>query len=427
MWRWLAIVFGLGFATAVAGELKISPFVDSFRVSLGSAVFFFLILFYKPLLLSLVGVLVGLMVCLFRVGVDLAMDGSADWLTSWTTHAPAVFYYVTFAILLSFAGFARFTSAPLMLGIIGACVDSMSNLVELLARMVIEQHALQVGTQVPVIATVGILRSFLIVGLYSMVEIRQLQAVSRVQQSRMEKLLLILSELHEGRLYLQKMMDQVEHITAQSYQLYRNLAGSAHAGEALQLTEEVHEVKKDAQRIVASLSKLLKQEKVANQLTIHEAVQLVVKANSKYAELLGKTIEIRAQIKVEWETKSYISLLSFLNNLVCNAVEAITRTGKVLIDVYPLGNRLRIDIHDTGPGIDGKDRQLVFEPGFTTKFDRSGNASTGIGLSHVLRTLQELDGVIELGDSPLGGALFQITIPYQNLQQEYQSCRTKTG
>jgi two-component system, sensor histidine kinase YcbA len=48
-------------------------------------------------------------------------------------------------------------------------------------------------------------------------------------------------------------MNEVEQITADSYQLYRQLAGDPRAIKALRLAEEVHEVKKDAQRIVELL------------------------------------------------------------------------------------------------------------------------------------------------------------------------------
>ena len=39
-------------------------------------------------------------------------------------------------------------------------------------------------------------------------------------------------------------------------------------------------------------------------------------------------------------------------------------------------------IKDTGKGISKEDQAIVFEPGYTTKFNDSGVAATGIGLSH---------------------------------------------
>ncbi|MBO8163850.1 MAG: sensor histidine kinase [Brevibacillus sp.] len=412
--RWLMIVLGVMVATAVAGELKMSPFHGHFRISLGSAVFFFLLLLSKPRFLPLVGVLVGLFVCLFRMSVDV-FSGVANWGQSYLTHFPAAWYYVAFVVFLSLIGYHRFFSSPLLLGVIGGLVDFGSNLVELFARMLIEQRPISLLDDAPVLLLVGLLRSYLVVGTYNMLEIRQLRAVSREQQKRMEKLLLILSELYEERLYLQKLMGQVEQITADSYQLYRKLTGDPRAAEALRLAEEVHEVKKDAQRIVAGLSKLIRQENLAEQLSLHDVVQLVSKANSKYAEHLGKSVQIQANIQGSWETHHFYSLLSLLNNIVANAVEAIKEEGVIVIDVFAYDDEVWFEISDDGPGIVKSDWELIFQPGYTTKYDQVGNASTGIGLAHVMSTLQELSGKIEVGESKMGGALFRIIIPSSSL------------
>lgn len=420
MWRWFAIVLGIGITTAIAGEIKVSPFINSFRVSLGSAVFFFLILFYKPCKLPVVGALVGVVVCLFRVMLDAFFAVNYEWYFSWTLHVPAIFYYITFANLLAVFQYKRLTSSPILFGLVGAVVDSTSNVIELLTRVFVDEWLFQLGDRLPVIITVGILRSFLVVGIYMMFEIRELQIISRIQQQRMEKLLFILSELHEGRLYLQKMMSQVEQITAQSYHLYRRMseeerATEERATEVLMLAEEIHEVKKDAQRIYASLSRLLKQEKVADHLSIKEIVQLVARANGKYAEMLDKTVVIETKISIDFQTNMYISILSILNNLVSNAVEAIPHSGVITIGGYSTGECLQFSVQDDGPGIDSRDQEVIFDPGFTTKFDQGGNASTGIGLSHVTRTLKELKGTIEVGKSTMGGCNFEITIPVASL------------
>lgn len=410
MLRWFVIVLGVMVATAVSGELKMSPFHGAFRISLGSAVFFFSLLLFKPRYLPVVGVLVGCFVSLFRMTIDV-LGGMASWQDAYLTHFAAAWYYIAFTLLLTVIGYKRFLAIPLWLGFMGGFVDFASNMVELVARMMIEQRPISLITDAPILLLVGFLRSYLVVGVYNMLEFRQLRAVSREQQKRMEKLLLILSELYEERLYLQKLMGEVEQITADSYQLYRQLAGDPRAAKALRLAEEVHEVKKDAQRIVAGLSKLIKQENLAERMSLADVARLVGKANSKYAEHLGKQVEIQLNIQGSWETNRFYSLLSLLNNIVANAVEAIEEQGRIAIDIFAYDDDIWFEISDSGPGIAQRDRQLIFEPGYTTKYDQAGNASTGIGLAHVKSILREISGTIEVGESRMGGALFRIIIP----------------
>ncbi|BBP86859.1 hypothetical protein BsIDN1_04770 [Bacillus safensis] len=41
-------------------------------------------------------------------------------------------------------------------------------------------------------------------------------------------------------------------------------------------------------------------------------------------------------------------------------------------------------------------REIVFDPGYTSKFDAFGTPSTGIGLSYVRELVQELGGHIQI-------------------------------
>src|SRR5690625_6929667 len=75
--------------------------------------------------------------------------------------------------------------------------------------------------------------------------------------------------------------------------------------------------------------------------------------------------------------------LSIINNLVTNAIEAIDTIGTIHINLINSNKKLIIEISDNGPGIKDAHTDIIFEPGFTTKYDQNGNASTGIGLSYV--------------------------------------------
>lgn len=413
--RWPISLISIMVATTIAGELSINPFFGSFRIGMGGVVFFFLLLLLKPAKLPLVGIATGLFVSLFRTILDMISGGSEVWLDSFRVHFPAAWYYIAFACLLSLVRMERSLPLPAVFGAIGGAIDVASNLCELLVRYLMNGAGIDLFHGLSVVVLFGFLRSYLVVGLYTMLEFRQLRAVSKEQQTRMEKLLLILSELHEDRLYLQKMMDDVEQLTVTSYRLYRSLNGNPQAVDALRLTEKVHEIKKDTQRVFAGMTKLIKQEAVTDRMLLRDVVLLVVKANSKYAELIQKKVVFEVNVLGDWSTSKIYSFLSFLNNIVTNSVEAIIFEGTIEINIFSYRGDVRVEISDDGPGISPHDRELIFQPGFTSKYDAMGNASTGVGLSHVLSTLAEFSGKIEVTDSHAGGALFRITIPGDSL------------
>ncbi|MGA3882027.1 ATP-binding protein, partial [Bacillus pumilus] len=75
--------------------------------------------------------------------------------------------------------------------------------------------------------------------------------------------------------------------------------------------------------------------------------------------------------------------LSLINNLMANAVEAIKDDGMISLVLKGSHDKIEIRIEDYGPGIPEKMREIVLDPGYTSKFDAYGTPSTGIGLSYV--------------------------------------------
>ncbi len=76
-----------------------------------------------------------------------------------------------------------------------------------------------------------------------------------------------------------------------------------------------------------------------------------------------------------------------VENLCKNAIDAMSGQGSINIYVYSSGNKIAIDISDTGKGISKKDFRNVFRPGYTTK-----KRGWGLGLSLAKRIIEEYHG-----------------------------------
>jgi two-component system sensor histidine kinase YcbA len=254
-------------------------------------------------------------------------------------------------------------------------------------------------------------RNFFVVGLYSFTTISE-------QKKRIQEMLEVSSGLYVESLYLQKSMSHIEKITAASHDLYRKLKkeGRHQLGvQALQIAQEIHEVKKDSQRILAGLTKLT----VRNRNTsffLSDLLNLVVNANEKYSELLQKEIDFKLQTSINFETDQHIPLLALFNNLTANAVEAITDKGVIQIEAFEESGYTCFIIQDSGKGIPSEDLSIIFEPGYTTKYNHQGVAATGIGLSHVQDIVGSFGGKINIHSSGKG-TIFTIRIPTNHIRK----------
>jgi PAS domain S-box-containing protein len=105
-------------------------------------------------------------------------------------------------------------------------------------------------------------------------------------------------------------------------------------------------------------------------------------------------------------------LRQVLLNLLVNAAHAIPEGAperhEVSVTARAEGDRVVVEVSDTGPGVPEELRTDIFEPFFTTKPVGQG---TGLGLWVCRRTVEELGGEIAVGDRPGGGATFRVSLP----------------
>jgi signal transduction histidine kinase len=95
-------------------------------------------------------------------------------------------------------------------------------------------------------------------------------------------------------------------------------------------------------------------------------------------------------------------------NLIDNAAQAMGGEGVLTVRTTRDGDRVLVDIGDTGPGIPEQDLRRVFEPFFTTKPVGEG---TGLGLDISYRiVVNRHGGDISVNSRP-GDTHFQVRLP----------------
>jgi signal transduction histidine kinase len=107
-----------------------------------------------------------------------------------------------------------------------------------------------------------------------------------------------------------------------------------------------------------------------------------------------------------------VLLRQMLSNLIRNAVEAARTSGmpptvRVSGVIDRSDQMCQVAVEDNGPGVDPALHDRVFRPFFTTK-----PQGTGLGLAIVQKIVVTHNGRVAVRSSPLGGARFEISLPY---------------
>jgi len=95
-------------------------------------------------------------------------------------------------------------------------------------------------------------------------------------------------------------------------------------------------------------------------------------------------------------------------NLIDNAIDAMNKKGVIVIHTFydREVNQVRIEVSDTGPGIQIEDKDKLFLPHFSTK-----KKGTGLGLAIVSQIVKEHNGSIRVQNDRPSGAKFTLQLP----------------
>ncbi len=152
---------------------------------------------------------------------------------------------------------------------------------------------------------------------------------------------------------------------------------------------------------------------------------------SEMSTLLHTTVTKKVRLEVDLEAHlppvegDASQIHQVVMNLVLNAAEAIggaegvvrVRTSLVSappdehptagrVGALPMGRYVKLEVSDTGVGMDGETIGKIFDPFFTTKF-----AGRGLGLAAILGIVGAHRGAVYVRSVPGAGSTFQVYLP----------------
>jgi PAS domain S-box-containing protein len=168
--------------------------------------------------------------------------------------------------------------------------------------------------------------------------------------------------------------------------------------------------------ITQSTLKFHRQQGMPKITMLSEVVEGVIALFRPRLNAAGITVDMRATNEVAIACMPSEAQQIFAN-LMANAIEATTQSGKLVIRLHPsrdwrnrIGDGMRVTICDSGVGMDRATLRRIFEPFFTTKPE----TGTGLGMWVVAQLVERHGGNIRVRSTQRYGAsgtAFSIFLP----------------
>ncbi len=216
------------------------------------------------------------------------------------------------------------------------------------------------------------------------------------------------STMELGIGFLQEIADRLASIAVASQWMEKHLSGD----KTPQVDEDLKLIKDSAsdaqERLKQFLSSLRPDAPMITDVDVTRVIEELV-------AWLKKELTLRC-IRVVWTIDKYAPeirtdrsrLRHAIQNILLNGVAAVDQHGEIHIAIAAEGRGVAVTITDSGPGIPETDREMVFDPLFTTKPD-----GTGLGLPVARDILQALGGSLTLMGPSSGGTAFRLVLPHR--------------
>lgn len=155
----------------------------------------------------------------------------------------------------------------------------------------------------------------------------------------------------------------------------------------------------------------IRRDQPAGSVDLNTAVQNVIELARPRWQSDPGTRGIRIEVVTEFGDVPAVrsnpaDLSAVLSNLIFNSVEAMPQGGRITFATRQEGERVRLDVTDTGVGMSEEVRRRIFEPFYTTK-----KTGQGLGMSIVQGILARHGAEIEVASQEGQGTTTTILLP----------------
>ncbi|MDD5871746.1 MAG: response regulator [Bacteroidales bacterium] len=198
------------------------------------------------------------------------------------------------------------------------------------------------------------------------------------------------------------------------------LSQDLQANDAADVSDKAQSINRQGKTLLELINQILDIAKVKSAVgkadwrngNIMAYLTMVVESYRNYSQSHNVQLNFLAKGTVMMDfVPDYINKV--VGNLLSNAFKFTPEYGKISVAAWREGDRLLIDVSDTGKGMDKKTLTHIFEPFYQAE-DESQQFGTGLGLALVKQIMDAVAGRVSV-ESKLGsGTTFHLSFPINN-------------
>lgn len=405
---------------SIASQIYFNFLIQGFTISFSVVVFSILLYNYVRLNPIKTAIITGIITS-FSKSLWI-YSGIMNFTQTLKTITPEIAFYATYGVMFYFLYYKNRKKDLTKFIISIFCCDLFSNIVELSIRTQITGINSNMIKDLLIVACVRSLMTLII--LIAMKYYKSF-LIKEEHEERYRRLILLTSGFKSEIYFMNKNAAEIEDVMKKSFSAYEIVSENHYPEELKNLTldiaKDVHEIKKDYIRVMRGLEEIANNKIDIERMNIKDIINILEIDTKDYIITQNLDIELDFRVECEFYVLEHFYLMSIIRNLIFNSIEAIDnkKRGLVKLKIEKIGDEYVFSVFDNGTGISDSNLDFIFNPGFSTKYNKeTGSICRGIGLTLVRDLLQDIfKGSISVQSIKNKSTIFTVKIPISSFRR----------
>ncbi|MBN2260809.1 MAG: hypothetical protein JW702_09710 [Clostridiales bacterium] len=378
---------------ALTTQMYIDIFSNNFRISIAVLILPVIYFFNRKINPIIASAFIGFSGIIFRTIIELNEYGSV--LASLTADYQIFFFDIVYGLIYYFFLFNKkdYNITTWLLVVLSG--DLLANIVEVILRIGIN-NIVEFSDKIYILFYVALFRTFIAIVMVLIIQFYKMLLLKTEHNQRYQKLLMHISDLESELYFINKNMSHIEEVMYKTYDLYESVDHfDKHKikSKALVIATDIHEIKKNYLNIYNGIKEITDKDKTINEIHVFDLLNILFN-NLKKMES-ANDINLKLSIKNDYVIKDSYYFLSIVRNILMNGIESLndSRIRNKSITMYEISSNEHYlyKIIDNGKGIKKEDFEDIFNPGYSTKFNKgNGDSNRGLGLFIVKELVENI-------------------------------------
>jgi two-component system sensor histidine kinase YcbA len=416
-------IFTVATFIALASQVSINLFAYGFIITLSVVILPVLLYFnrqFNPIKLTFV---IGIVSPVYR-GFMLYISGTN---LNQIVHLVAtdILFYFTYGTIYYFLYWKKTNSNLTNFFVSAFTSEFISNVLELSVLLNFKGYKYVMFQDLVIIAFI---RTTIAVCVILLFRYYNFLLIKEEHEERYRKLVLMTSKIKSEIYFMNKNKTDIEDVMKKAYCLYKILSENNYPVEfenmSLGVAKDVHEIKKDYISVIKGLEDMFDEKNDNVEMDIIDITNIIEADVKEHIRRNKLDVYLDFKIYDNFGVKKHYFLVSVMTNLIYNSIEAMEKMKNcyIRIVIKQKQDECIFIVSDSGSGIKNEDIDYIFNPGFSTKFNKgTGDICRGIGLAHVKGIINDIFlGSISVSSEEGIGTEFTIKIKKDKLEGDVE-------